>query len=235
MVVLGERFLSALVFAGELHRNQTRKGTVIPYVGHLLAVAALAVEHGADEDTAIAALLHDAVEDQGGHRTAEWILERFGPKVHETVLACTDSFTEPKPAWAPRKQTYLARLATASPEARLVTACDKLHNARSILADYRELGEELWSRFAGRREGTLWYYRAVLDALAKHGSSRLLEELERVVSEIERAAGRERLMRYIYGEESHDHQEQEHPTDGQHQEDDRRVLGGLQQGPEEGA
>jgi len=188
MVILGGRFSTALGWAASLHRSQKRKGTQIPYLGHLLAVASLAIEHGADEDTAIAALLHDAVEDQGGQPTADRIRELFGDRVCAIVLECTDSFTDPKPPWAPRKEAYVARLASASPEARLVSACDKLHNARAILSDYREIGDSLWDRFSGGRDGTLWYYRAVLDALREHTRSPLLDELGRVVSEIEAAA-----------------------------------------------
>ncbi len=184
------RFEHALVFAAQLHREQQRKGSSVPYVSHLLAVAAIVVEHGGDEDEAIAALLHDAIEDQGGAETREEILCRFGERVTGIVEGCTDSETIPKPPWENRKRVYIKRLSEASASVRLVCAADKLHNARSILSDYRNLGEEIWQRFEGRKEGTLWYYRSVVDTLIRSGRTPLVDELERVVSEIERLAGR---------------------------------------------
>jgi len=184
---LSARFTLALSLACDLHRDQARKGTQVPYVSHLLGVASLALEHGADEDEAIAALLHDSVEDQGGSNTAALVREHFGDRVADIVLECTDSSVVPKPPWRARKEAYIAHLGTATPSARLVSACDKLHNARSILTDYRELGESLWSRFTTGRE-TLWYYRALVDAFAAHGSTPLVRELERVVSELERVS-----------------------------------------------
>ena len=188
-VPMTDRFDRALVFASELHRQQRRKGSEVPYVAHLLAVAAIVMEHGGDEDEAVAALLHDAIEDQGGRETRDEIRRRFGERVTTIVEACTDSWTVPKPPWESRKRAYLERLATGSASARLVSAADRLHNARSVLGDYRSVGEQLWQRFEGRREGTLWYYRSVVDALARSGRTPLVDELERVVSEIERLAG----------------------------------------------
>lgn len=188
-VPMTDRFDRALVFASELHRQQRRKGSEVPYVAHLLAVAAIVMEHGGDEDEAVAALLHDAIEDQGGRETRDEIRRRFGERVTTIVEACTDSWTVPKPPWENRKRAYLERLATGSASARLVSAADKLHNARSVLGDYRNVGEQLWQHFEGRREGTLWYYRSVVDALARSGRTPLVDELERVVSEIECLAG----------------------------------------------
>jgi (p)ppGpp synthase/HD superfamily hydrolase len=185
---LTPRFSDALTLACVLHRAQSRKGTQIPYVSHLLSVAALALEHGADEDEAIAAVLHDAVADQGGAPTAKLIEERFGPRVAEIVVACSDTDVVPKPPWRARKEAYIAHVSHASPSVRLVSACDKLHNARCILADYRELGESLWERFSGGREGTLWYYRELRRAFEEHGHSRLTQELGRVVEELESLA-----------------------------------------------
>jgi GTP pyrophosphokinase len=185
-MALSPRFDDALVFATRLHAEQVRKDTAIPYVSHLLSVAALVLEHGGTEDEAIAALLHDAVEDQGGRPTLEAIRERFGPAVAAIVDGCTDSETTPKPPWRARKEAYLAHLAGASRSVRLVSASDKLHNARCILADYRSLGEALWTRFTGGREGTLWYYRALVEAFRGAGGAPPLPELERVVGEIER-------------------------------------------------
>ena len=147
------------------------------------------MEHGGDEDEAVAALLHDAIEDQGGAETRDEIRRRFGGRVTAIVEACTDAWTVPKPPWESRKRDYIERLATGPASGRLVCAADKLHNARSVLADYRNVGEALWQRFEGRREGTLWYYRSVVDALARSGRTPLVDELERVVNEIERLAG----------------------------------------------
>jgi (p)ppGpp synthase/HD superfamily hydrolase len=184
-VTLTARFEEALVYAARLHAGQVRKGTNIPYIAHLLAVAGIALEHGATEDEAIAALLHDAAEDQGGQATLEEIRKRFGDAVAEIVAGCTDSWKIPRPRWRKRKEAYLAHLPEASESVRLVSAADKLHNARSILADYRELGESLWGRFRGGRQGTLWYYRSLVETLRGVGPPRLVEELDRVVSELE--------------------------------------------------
>lgn len=189
--MLSERFAEALAFAFQLHAGQLRKGTSIPYVAHLLGVVSLVLEQGADEDTAIAALLHDAVEDAGGAATREEIRRRFGPRVAEIVVSCTDAETSPKPAWRERKEAYIAHIREASPAARLVSAADKLHNARAILSDYRAIGEALWHRFNGGKEGTLWYYRALVTALREAGSNPLVEELDRVVTEIERLTAQE--------------------------------------------
>ncbi len=190
-VRLTSRFEDALVFAARLHREQRRKGSDIPYLSHLLSVAALVVEHGEDEDQAIAALLHDAIEDQGGKETRNEILRRFGASVTEIVEGCTDSQVTPKPPWKDRKLAYIAGISEKSASVRLVCAADKLHNARSILGDYRAVGEEVWERFRGSREETLWYYREVTQALIRSGRTPLVDELERVVGEIERLAGRQ--------------------------------------------
>jgi len=185
---LSTRFEEALIYAVRLHAHQTRKGTGTPYVAHLLAVASIVLEHGADEDEAIAALLHDAAEDQGGRATLDEIRDRFGERVAEIVAGCTDSWTTPRPAWRRRKEATIAHLRTASASVRLVSAADKLHNARTILADYRTLGEAVWSRFNGGREGTLWYYRSLVDVMQDTGPAPIIEELARVVAELERLA-----------------------------------------------
>jgi len=184
-MMLSERFTDALTFATQLHATQTRKGSGVPYIAHLLAVASIALEHGANEDEAIAALLHDAIEDQGGAATREEIRRRFGNTVTEIVDGCTDADTTPKPPWRPRKEAYIAHIPTASASVRLVSAADKLHNARSILNDYRLMGDSVWNRFQGGKTGTLWYYRSMLDAFRKVGSTPLIDELDRVVSELE--------------------------------------------------
>ncbi len=186
---LGPRFDDALLLAHHWHRDQQRKVSGIPYISHLLAVAAIVLDHGGDEDEAIAALLHDAIEDQGGPQARAEILRRFGPRVTEIVDGCTDTDEVPKPPWRPRKEAYIAHLQHACPSNRLVSAADKLHNARSILQDYRQHGEAVWSRFAGGRDGMLWYLRAVTNALAAGGSLSVVDELERTVSELERLAG----------------------------------------------
>lgn len=165
-----------------------RKGTTIPYLSHLIAVSGIALEHGANEDEAIAALLHDAVEDQGGQPTLDMIRERFGAAVADIVDGCTDAFVDPKPAWRPRKEAYLAHLASASPSVRLVSASDKLSNARSILTDLRHIGPDLWDRFTGRRDGSLWYYRSLVQAFEAHGRTPLVDELDRTVQAIEAEA-----------------------------------------------
>jgi GTP pyrophosphokinase len=184
---LSDRFEKALVYATRAHAQQTRKQTTIPYVAHLLGVAGIALTHGADEDEAIAALLHDAVEDQGGATTRDEIRAQFGERVAEIVDGCSDTDVEPKPEWRERKEAYLEHLRTASPSVRLVSAADKVDNARAILADYRVLGEKLWERFTGGRAGTLWYYRTLVDRFHQHGETPLVATLREVVEEIERS------------------------------------------------
>jgi (p)ppGpp synthase/HD superfamily hydrolase len=188
-MALSPRFVEAVRYAFELHIRQTRKGTAVPYISHLLAVSGIALEHGANEDEAIAALLHDAVEDQGGLPILDVIRERFGDAVAEIVWGCTDSDVIPKPPWRQRKEAYVAHIASASYSIRLVSGSDKLHNARSILSDYRVMGDDLWHRFHGGRDGTLWYYRSLVNAFREAGDSRLVEELHLVVCELERLAG----------------------------------------------
>ena len=184
--MLSERFTAALTYATQLHASQVRKGSGVPYITHLLGVASIALEYGANEDEAIAALLHDAIEDQGGAATREEIRRRFGDNVTAIVDGCTDSDTTPKPPWRQRKEAYIAHLATASHSVLLVSAADKLYNTRSILKDYRIVGESVWERFqGGGKEGTLWYYRSLVIAFYQTGTTPLIEELERVVSELE--------------------------------------------------
>lgn len=182
---LSERFEEALQYATQLHAGQRRKGSGVPYVSHLLAVSALVLEHGGEEDEAIAALLHDAVEDQGGRPTLERIRQRFGETVARLVESCSDSDSVPKPPWAERKQRYLAHLRQADERVRRISCADKLHNARCVLADYRQVGEDLWSRFTGSRAQTLWYYRALADTFMDLGPRPLAEELARTVRELE--------------------------------------------------
>jgi len=184
-MVLSERFEEALLFAIRLHAKQIRKGTTIPYIAHLLSVAGIAIEYGADEDEAIAALLHDAIEDQGGAAIRDEIRQRFGEKVVEIVNGCTDADVRPKPPWQARKEAYITHLRDASPSVRLVSAADKVHNIQTIIKDYRAIGDTLWGRFKGGKEGTLWYYRALVSTFREGGSTPMIEELDRLVSELE--------------------------------------------------
>jgi GTP pyrophosphokinase len=188
-MAVSPRFVEALSYATFLHKDQVRKGTPVPYVAHLLGVCSIAFEHGAGEDEAIAALLHDAVEDQGGAPVLEEIRKRFGDNVAMIVAGCTDADTIPKPPWEQRKRAYIEHLLSAPDSVRLVSCADKLHNARSILADYRLYGETLWPRFKGGRSGTLWYYRTLADSFLKLGPARMAEELNRVVIELEHLTG----------------------------------------------
>jgi (p)ppGpp synthase/HD superfamily hydrolase len=180
--LLTSRFEKALVYATRLHARQLRKGTQIPYISHLLSVAALVLENGGNETQAIAALLHDAIEDQGGEKTRQEIRHQFGSEVSKIVEGCTDADVIPKPPWRERKQQYITKFRHATPEVRRVSLADKLHNARSIEADYQKIGEAIWERFQGRKEGTLWFYRALIEAAQEAGdSSFLLSELELIV------------------------------------------------------
>ncbi len=150
---LGLRLQRAFRYAAEKHAGQTRKQTAVPYLSHLMAVASLVLEAGGDEDMAIAALLHDVVEDCGGMPRLREVRKQFGPRVAKIVEGCTDSFGEPKLEWMERKKGYLREVKDADAETRLVSAADKLHNVRTILADYRRDGESIWKRFAGKKAG----------------------------------------------------------------------------------
>ena len=185
---LSYRFDQALQYSVIIHAYQKRKGTEIPYLAHLLGVVSIALEHGATEDEAIGALLHDAGEDAGGDGRIEDIQHRFGSSVADIVRGCTDAVTIPKPPWRDRKERYIAHVRVASPSVVLVSASDKLHNARAILRDCRRLGDGIWSRFNGGKDGTLWYYRSLVTAFSETGTNELIEELDRIVSQIEELA-----------------------------------------------
>jgi len=157
-----------------------------------MGVASLVLEFGGDEEMAIAALLHDVVEDCGGVPMLKEVRRQFGARVALIVDGCTDSFADPKPPWRERKETYLRHLGKADAATRLVSAADKLNNVRSILSDYREVGESIWSRFNGGREGTLWYYQSLLEAFLRHKPHRLMREFELAVQELEAIASRAR-------------------------------------------
>ena len=184
-IKLGPRFLDAFLFAAEKHSGQARKASTIPYIGHLMGVASLVLEAGGDEDLAIAALLHDVVEDCGGAPMLKEIRRRFGKRVAKVVDGCTDADTYPKPPWRERKEKYIRHLKTADADTRLVSAADKLNNVRSILSDYRMIGESVWSRFNGGRDGTLWYYRTLRDQFLRHKRNRITRDLELAVSELD--------------------------------------------------
>src|SRR5208283_4660883 len=187
---LGSRLQRAFRYAAEQHDGQTRKQSAVPYLSHLMAVASLVLEAGGDEDMAIAALLHDVVEDCGGMPRLREVRKMFGSRVAKIVEGCTDSFGEPKPEWVERKKGYLREVKHADVETRLVSASDKLHNVRTILTDYRQHGEAIWTRFTGKKEGTLWYYRALSDEYRRRNPNRITSELEITVTALESAANK---------------------------------------------
>ncbi|HZQ96231.1 MAG TPA: HD domain-containing protein [Candidatus Sulfotelmatobacter sp.] len=187
-IQLGPRFLRAFQFAAEKHRNQTRKASTIPYLAHLMGVASLVLEAGGDEDLAIAALLHDVVEDCGGAPMLKEVRRRFGARVAKIVDGCTDAYVFPKAPWRERKEQYLARLRREDAGTRLVSAADKLNNVRSILSDYRDIGESVWLRFNGGREGTLWYYRTLRDEFSRDKPNRISRDLALAVRDLESLA-----------------------------------------------
>lgn len=194
-VVLGTRFQEALAYAVEVHRHQGRKGSNVPFLGHVLGTCRNAIMYGADEDEAIAALLHDAAEDQGGLKRLEDIRKRFGDRVADIVAACSDTFEEPKPAWEPRKEAYLARLRHEPDPVLLVAASDKLDNVQATLADYLDEGDALWGRFTRGKEKKLWFYKEAVEAMRQaqrqrgfpDGLRRLVDDLERTTRELVRA------------------------------------------------
>lgn len=181
MSELTPRFEAALTYAFRLHARQKRKVANTPYVSHLLAVAALVLEDGGDEDQAIAALLHDAVEDQGGIPTLEAIRARFGERVADIVDGCTDSYGKPKPPWRERKSQYIEKARTIGMDVRRVSLADKVHNARTIVASLRQYGSDTWKWFNGGKTGTLWYYDELLKVFQQTGDGFLTDELERWV------------------------------------------------------
>lgn len=176
-----DRLADAFAYACELHREQTRKGSGSPYIGHLMTVSALVIEHGGTETQAIAALLHDAAEDQGGLLTLGAIRERFGGPVAAIVADCTDAWTDPKPDWRPRKEAYLAALPGKPAASLLVSLADKVANAEAILHDHLTVGDDVWERFTGKRAGTRWYYAQLASIFAKRLPGPLADRLGRAV------------------------------------------------------
>ncbi len=180
------RLAEAANFAVTIHAGQTRKGPGgIPYIGHLLGVASLVLDHGGDEEQAIAGLLHDAIEDAGIQQEAV-IAERFGSRVVRIVRACTDADTLPKPPWRERKKAYVAHLESVGSDALLVSACDKLHNVRAICTDLRNYGLAVYARFTGEQDGTLWYYRTLSETFSRRLPGALAVDLAEAVREMER-------------------------------------------------
>ncbi len=184
------KFERALIFATRLHIDQVRKKSDTPYIMHLLAVASIVADYGGDEEQVIAGLLHDSVEDQGGRPTLNTVRGRFGPRVARIVEACTDSFETPKPPWQERKRAYVEHVKGAREDELLVSAADKLHNARSIVAEQRRVGNRAFQRFNARRVDVLWYYSALVRAFAKRNRTPLVDELDRTVREMRRLARR---------------------------------------------
>lgn len=182
------KFEEAMVYANQIHAGQRRRKTNMPYIAHLLGVASIVLEHGGDENEAIAALLHDAVEDAGGIKRLAEIREKFGATVADIVEGCTDSLEYPRPPWRTRKEIYLMHLPKASPSIQLVSAADKLHNARALLRTCYLLGPSVWERYNGGKDGTLWYFRSLVVAFQAVGPSALIKELDRTVAEIEALA-----------------------------------------------
>ena len=183
-----DRMLDALQTAARLHADQSRKGTTVPYLSHLLGTCAIAMEFGADEDQSIAALLHDVIEDVEPVEMARAEVARFGPEVLRIVEACTDSDTHPKPSWHDRKEAYLSHIHEADTPILLVSASDKLYNARSIVIDLYRHGPDVWDRFRASREDSLWYYRGLVSAFRANPAHpmALVDALDRAVTEMER-------------------------------------------------
>lgn len=194
---LGGQFTKALVYAELKHHTQVRKGGGVPYIGHLLSVAGLVIDDGGTETQAIAALLHDSVEDAGGPATLAEIRENFGQDVARIVAECSDTDETPKPPWRDRKQRYVTHLGVVGEDTLLVSVADKLDNARSMLRDYRAIGPGLWQRFTVQDpQDHFWYYRELLAAYRRRGiSSWMVDELARVVDELTRLVSqRERTV-----------------------------------------
>ncbi|MDT5147480.1 MAG: hypothetical protein QOC58_2125 [Mycobacterium sp.] len=185
---LTPKFVEALAYAADKHAMQTRKASEVPYLGHLLSVAGLVIEDGGTERQAIAALLHDAAEDQGGQEVLAEIARKFGGDVASVVEECSDTLETPQPPWHERKGRYIRHLREASDDAVLVSLADKLDNARAILRDFRTHGSEVWQRFTvNDPQLHLWYYRSLLEVFARRTDSWMVGELRDVVDALEKA------------------------------------------------
>ena len=195
-VPLTIRFDHALLFAAQVHRHQDRKKSGIPYLSHLLGVAAIVLDYGGDEDMGIAALLHDAAEDHGGRVMLRAIEQLFGPRVAKMVDGCTDSYGDEdkrKPKWYPRKLRYLRRVRNEDAETRFVSAADKLYNARAILRDLRQSGDSAFDRFSAPKVKVLWYFRSLVReyraGCVTPMLKPLLDDYDRAVTELEHLSG----------------------------------------------
>jgi (p)ppGpp synthase/HD superfamily hydrolase len=189
VAMLTDRFYDAIRYAGEVHDGQTRKGTNVPYISHLIAVASIVIDDGGGEEEAIAALLHDAAEDQGGRARLEDIRRRYGDGVARIVESCTDSWRTPKEPWIDRKRAYVEHARRLAPDALRVSAADKVHNAYTILRDLRRSGDAVWSRFKAAPDDVVWYYEALVRSFRESGGGPLVEELDRIVRGIRREMG----------------------------------------------
>ena len=210
--MLSDRYKDAMIFAARLHDRQTRKGTEVAYLTHLISVSALVMENGGDEDQGIAALLHDALEDQGLDYESEYFVEprqgrpalkrdielRYGTRVLAIVIGCTDDEDFAKPAasergsveaWRARKQAYIQHARKLSAPSLRVSAADKVHNSYAILRDLRNSGERVWGRFKATPDDVVAYYESLVRAYREAGGGLLVDELDRIVRGIQREMG----------------------------------------------
>ena len=185
-----DKYLEAYVYSFELHKKQTRKGSNIPYFTHLSSVSNLIIENNGTTTQAIAGLLHDAVEDQGGAKTLAAIKRKFGPKVAKIVDQCSDTTIKPKPPWKTRKIKYIKDIKNKTQDTLLVSLCDKYHNANCILSDYQKVGEEIWDRFTASKQETFWYYESLYKEFKKYLKNHLelikafkdtVDEMKRII------------------------------------------------------
>jgi (p)ppGpp synthase/HD superfamily hydrolase len=183
--MLTDQMDKAFTFARKAHQKQLRNRTTIPYLSHLMSVSALTMEHGGDEDIAIAALLHDTLEDCGdADALSKSIQHAFGDRVLRIVRECSDTEITPKPPWKERKETYINHIEQISDDALIVSMCDKLHNLRTIVWDYKVIGDEIFERFKGKREGTIWYYTSLTEKYKLILQSRPNAQLDRIIDEL---------------------------------------------------
>ena len=184
--MLTERIDEAFALANDIHQKQKRKRTTIPYLSHLMSVSALVLEYGGDEEQAIAALLHDSLEDgEDPVLISSVIFNMFGERVLKIVKECSDTEVQPKPPWKERKEIYLNHLEKISDDALIVSICDKLHNLGSIVKDFKIIGDEIFERFKGKKEGTIWYYTSLHQKYVLILDKRPSDQLKNAVNEIE--------------------------------------------------
>ena len=179
----------AFGYAHEVHDGQFKKGTSVPYLGHLMGVSSIVLGDGGSEDEAVAALLHDAAEDHGGRARLDDIRSRFGDNVARIVEDCTDSWDTPKPSWLARKQAYIQRARMLPSPSLRVSIADKVHNTYGLLRDLRNIGEKVWERYDVSADDVLAYYESLVRAYREAGGGRLVDELERIVRGIQREMG----------------------------------------------